>query len=576
MISFKKAFILILVSLSLLLPFAACAGGANREESEETGATSEAEKIIIASDRFTDYKIIRPEDGNVDNQFLAAFLEIKRVIDQGSGSSIKLGEAFRRTEVSYKADAPEILIGNTGYPESIEVMNSIGYYDFAIRKAGKKIVIAAHTKENLISACEYFASRALLARRGDDNKAEVVYTGDYTEVSGRAAFFSGDNKLSDYTIVYPAGQSKEYAEQLAKYLANDFKIELNIVADSADEKGPEILIGDTNRAESAKYMREVDDNMTQIIKLEGDKIVLAGKSNFALMSAVSTLARNLGDKKYSFLCNLPSDFDIRDTAFPATDSRELASGANLRIMSYNILSEEWNDKTPIDGRRDYVAATILYYSPDVIGLQEISDIWYSALPGMISSDYVMVGEKNSRGESNYTGMAYNKHKVALLESGTDLFSAGNSTRLRLINWGYYEKLDTKERFIVMNTHWCIVKENRIVEAVEMAALYNKYKDKYNCPIITVGDYNANEGSEEYKNYISLTGLNNARHDADVKKRLTKTTHSLGKAPTADHTAAIDHIFYSDDIKCLYYNTLVDQIVLDSSDHNPIYADFKFD
>lgn len=315
--------------------------------------------------------------------------------------------------------------------------------------------------------------------------------------------------------------------------------------------------------------------MTQIIKLEGEKIVLAGKSDFALSSAVSTLSQSLGDKKYSFLCNLPGDFDILDTAFPATDSRELASGASLRIMSYNILSEEWNDKTPIDGRRDYIAATILYYSPDVIGIQEISKIWYSALPGMISSDYVMVGEKNSRGESNYTGMAYNKHKVALLESGTDLFSAGNSTRLRLVNWGYYEKLDTKERFFVMTTHWCIVKENRIVEAVEMGALYNKYKEKYNCPIITVGDYNANENSEEYKSYISLTGLNNARHDADVKNRLTKTTHSLGKAPTADHTAAIDHVFYSDDIKCLYYNTLVDQIVLDSSDHNPIYADFSF-
>src|SRR5690606_30875590 len=111
-----------------------------------------------------------------------------------------------------------------------------------------------------------------------------------------------------------------------------------------------------------------------------------------------------------------------------------------------------NDKLPVDGRQDSVSSTILHYAPDVVGLQEVSDNWYAVLPGLLAAEYTMVCPQTSRGQTNYTGMAYNQRKVKLLESGTDILVAGNSTKLRLVTWGHYEQLAGGARFVVMNTH----------------------------------------------------------------------------------------------------------------------------
>ena len=48
--------------------------------------------------------------------------------------------------------------------------------------------------------------------------------------------------------------------------------------------------------------------------------------------------------------------------------------------------------------------------------------------------------------------------------------------------------------------------------------------------------------------------------------------TLGVAPSG--SGAIDHIFVSNDAKVLFFNLLVDQTVLDASDHVPIYIDVK--
>lgn len=262
--------------------------------------------------------------------------------------------------------------------------------------------------------------------------------------------------------------------------------------------------------------------------------------------------------------------------FAVSDAPELAAGANLRVMSYNILSEEWNDKLPVDGRQESVSSTILFYAPDVVGLQEVSDNWYAVLPSLLAADYSMVCPETSRGQTNYTGMAYHKRKVTLLESGTDIFKAGNSTKLRLVTWGLYEKLDGGRRFLVMNTHWCIHPDNRMGESQEMADLFVAYREKYACPVITIGDYNSGQHSEEYQNYVQRTGLKNARVDAEKTERDYRTAHSVGKKPRAKPEDSIDQIFYTDDLSCLYYNVLIDPVILAASDHCPIYADMKLE
>lgn len=265
-----------------------------------------------------------------------------------------------------------------------------------------------------------------------------------------------------------------------------------------------------------------------------------------------------------------------ESKFVVADSPILAEGANLRIMSYNILSEEWNDKTPVEGRKHSIASTILYFSPDVVGLQEVSANWHQVLPELIVSKYGMVRPQNTKGQSSYTCMAYHKEKVKLLDSGNDYYSVGSGgTKIRLVTWGYFEKIDTGKKFFVMNTHWCIHKENRVIQAQELADLAIQYRNKYNCPIISTGDHNSDEKSDEFQIYANQTGMKNARQTAAKVMRDFRTAHTLGKKPRPARQAdSIDQIFYTEELTCLLYNILIDRVVLDASDHTPIYADFK--
>ena len=59
-----------------------------------------------------------------------------------------------------------------------------------------------------------------------------------------------------------------------------------------------------------------------------------------------------------------------------TDAAELAEGADIRIMSYNILHPEWNDWISIKGRDEKFLNILQYYMPDVIGIQEAGAKWH--------------------------------------------------------------------------------------------------------------------------------------------------------------------------------------------------------
>ena len=233
------------------------------------------------------------------------------------------------------------------------------------------------------------------------------------------------------------------------------------------------------------------------------------------------------------------------------------------------------DNAHVNGRQNTIASTILYFAPDVVGLQEVSAMWYRVLPGLISSKYEMVRQQNTKGQSNYTGMAYNTERVKLLDSGNDYYSVGSGgTKIRLVTCGHYEMLDTADKFLVMNTHWCTRKENRVIQAQECANLFTQYRIKFNCPVISTGDHNSDEKSIEYQTYAKQTNMKNARETAVQVVRDFRTYHSLGKKPRARQADSIDQIFYTDELKCLLYNVLVDKVILNASDHTPIYADFK--
>ena len=60
-----------------------------------------------------------------------------------------------------------------------------------------------------------------------------------------------------------------------------------------------------------------------------------------------------------------ADITVMDTGFTFSESPVLADGAEMRIMSFNILCELWDSKAvDVESRMQIVMATLLTYSPD--------------------------------------------------------------------------------------------------------------------------------------------------------------------------------------------------------------------
>ena len=280
----------------------------------------------------------------------------------------------------------------------------------------------------------------------------------------------------------------------------------------------------------------------------------------------------------------PTSIDSYTHQYPTT----LAEGADMRVMSFNILCELWNTKAVIPGRELPVLASIYAYKPDILGLLEVSDGWYDVLEPFFASNgfYAIADKKTDQGVTNFSPLIYNTETMTLLEHGVETFSVGDE-RLRVLSWGYFERKSDGERFIAINTHWNVgdaddeqKTADQVTQATEMAEFVLAMKAKYNCPIITTGDYN-NRYEEKFepkeiplKTYIDLSGMKDSREYAKVANHSYKTTHTLFTECHRWDGAAIDHIFVSSDVEVLFYNILIDDYQRYASDHNPIYADIK--
>ncbi len=280
---------------------------------------------------------------------------------------------------------------------------------------------------------------------------------------------------------------------------------------------------------------------------------------------------------------------------PDENAAERADGANLRIMSFNILASDWNNKPPVAGRDELFMQVIERYAPDVIGMQEVNAEWYESL-GEKWGKYRFVNENNIKiGEYvNYSTIAYNSEKFTLIKHYQKRYVVYDSKNCRNIIWALFEDNSTKKRFIVTSTHWELTSDLRVCEAIELAGIVTMLQTLFKVPIFCTGDYNAREGSSEYYAFAQISGFNSTKYAAKERGLVCNSAHLGDGTGSAEdfssgywklgpesfrqshiNTATtIDHIFASPEAEILYYDTVTDDDALNASDHCPIYADVK--
>ena len=530
----------------------------------------------------------------------------------------------RLSDADYNAPgAKYILIGNTKFADSATVATGIRAKDYVIRQINDKIAIVGGTDNQLMNAIIKFA--VALEQSGSTAK-EISFFGSYkfNEIT------IGGKPLKEFTIVYAEGEVSYmacgssdvltrtydyYAELLQQALLRSYGYLLPLKATSSAEKEGEILVGPTTRALSETTAATKTKNMHYMLKTQGTKLALCCPGNASYYFLGSSLDRYFEDNKDAGN-NVAIASGVTHTELSGTiDAEDLPKTAGtVRFMTFNIRSQlnSWmgtdalGNQLTVDtteARREKLMGTIYLTDPDVIGFQEVtgtshsnkvtvssaknSGSWAYDLPKFMSDEFGTTyeflfhdGLTASSGSPVYNGVsgrlstntiAWIKEKYKKKAWGVWCYTNSNNNGLRNMVWVLLEDNATKEQFIFTNGHWDYATESgsrtaQIAQAAEQAEKINTLVSTYNCPVISVADFNCPQSETAYKDLVSEAKMVDARYPAQEKGKNADKTAEAGNR--------VDHIFYRDGMgtDCLFFKTLHENMTSEISDHDALIAD----
>ena len=249
----------------------------------------------------------------------------------------------------------------------------------------------------------------------------------------------------------------------------------------------------------------------------------------------------------------------------------------------------WGDyfQNPVDVREGAFIDAFARYRPDIIGLQEMTPGWYDGkMFSSLQDGYAITGAVLGS-HVNYVPLAYDKARFDLLESGFQRYSK-TPDRSKGITYAVLQAKENRQVFAVCNTHfwWKSGPEHdriRHLNATELILCMRRLKQVYSCPVFAFGDLNCTIADEVFQvfNASNIVRL----HDI-AQSACPLSSHHADPTPGADglyhghrtdnpQSLSIDHIlglFGAQPCDVSAYELVLDQPVLDASDHSPVYAD----
>ena len=162
----------------------------------------------------------------------------------------------------------------------------------------------------------------------NENKEESVFDEDPFE-DGKLSLKGVD--ISEYVIVTPVdpvNSVKYFAEDLADWVKDITGKTINIVEDSTAATDKEILVGDTNRAESttAKSALTTEQKSYNAVVTESGKVAIAFNHKNGSVSALNAFQRSFANND----CNVTEGFT--NTKIALEDVKDLVMGAVRKEM----------------------------------------------------------------------------------------------------------------------------------------------------------------------------------------------------------------------------------------------------
>ena len=253
----------------------------------------------------------------------------------------------------------------------------------------------------------------------------------------------------------------------------------------------------------------------------------------------------------------------------------------MRIMTSNIWGDYFGNAVEI--RKDAIVNTYKKYSPDVIGIQEMTPGWYNGgLIEDLQDEYTAVEAMIG----NYTPLLYKTSAFVLLERGWEKLT-DTPDKSKSITWAVLKRVDDEKTIVVCNTHfwWKIGPEHDVIREINAKQLVEKMsylKEKYNAPVFAFGDLNCGADSLVMKYF----NKNNVYSSYELAEKYSETGsyHEYpvlgddgkyhGTTTNKTKYESLDHIVtFKNDVSIKVQDVIVDQEILDATDHSPVIIDF---
>jgi len=271
--------------------------------------------------------------------------------------------------------------------------------------------------------------------------------------------------------------------------------------------------------------------------------------------------------------DIPEDFEKNISADVFENT------ADIRVMSSNLLVhyESWGG-LPEKPRAKTFIEVLEKYKPDVVGLQELCDGWYCCLNRNLPDGYKLLYPFSTGVFVRMTAMVYNSDTLELIDSGNFKYEKGDNPRLRRVVWAVFEVKETGKRFAVTNTHFDLLREGREDELTEVMRsqtdeLLNCVEDiseKYDCSVLSVGDFNSMEDTE-YTKPIDIPEIYNTLADNLTDTKFVSDNKFYGTKQNWEYPS-YDHIFLKGNATVKDFCIMSYDYLSDMSDHFPIFAD----
>ena len=421
--------------------------------------------------------------------------------------------------------------------------------------------------------------------------------------------------ISEYIIIHNGSKAASAAaRELRAMISKAVGCTLQVKNHTAKETEREILIGKTNRAESAEVRASFTrPNVYYDVRVVGEKLVIMGEGRATLEKLTEELT-----SYFSTLKKAPTVLEgsiISGDILAEIDKNnismaERAEGTDLRVFHWNMAAPylDPNVTTPpvvyTDNvtRGEDIADMILQFMPDIITTNEFyashngNTVFFDAVMNELSEYYVCLDspydkDKPEAGADAIKGKTINSNIIYRKDIGLEVVSSAwrystqktNKSASNPMGYIYYHGSHTAvfsykgQKFILSTAHYADSRSSNQWAREQLAAVTDASDSSL--PVILTGDmytsFNSSSSNSGY-NYLAASGYKDAQRYALVnanKNTSYGTFHKIGERQT--NRISEDFVWYTEEIQALCFKVLANKISDDASDHYPVMADLKF-